>query len=57
MWTDSDSNALQSVFDFCWFIWNTEFSVLGFEVSFWQLLVTCFAIILVFKTVRGLIEL
>lgn len=57
MWTASDSSALRRIFDTVWEFWNTEFTVLNFTVSWWQILISCFAILLVFRIVKGLIDL
>lgn len=57
MWTASDSSALRSVFDTVWEFFNTEFQVLNFTTSWWQIALSCFAILLVFRIVKGLIDL
>lgn len=57
MWTTSDSSALHRVFNFCWECFNTEFQVLGYTTSWWKLMVSCFAVYLIFKIARGIFEI
>lgn len=57
MWTAADSSALRRIFDTVWEFWNAEFTVLNFTVSWWQIFISCFAILLVFRIVKGLIDL
>lgn len=57
MWTDSDDNALSLIFDFIWNVWTSEFEVLGFTTSWWQILVTAFGIYILFKIARGIFEI
>lgn len=57
MWTDADDSALLRVFDLVWDFWTTEFEVLGYTTSWWQILVTVFGIFLVFKIARGIFEI
>lgn len=57
MWTSSDSTALRTVFDTVWEWFNTEFQVLNFTTSWWQIGLSCFAVLLIFRFVKGMIDL
>lgn len=57
MWTAEDSSALKMIFDFCWSIFNSKFQVLGYTTSWWQIMLSIFGIYLIFRIVRGLVEL
>lgn len=57
MWTQDDSTALQLVFNYAWQCFNTEFQVLGFTTTWWQIMLSCFGIFLVFKLARGIFEI
>ena len=57
MWTSQDTTALKSIFELVWDWWNTPFQALGYSISWWQLLMSVFAIWIVFKLARGIFEL